>query len=974
MTSFREIDNQNVHNWNFVRENPASVLESARMVLEQAKELNYAKGIAWAEGNIGAASIWASNYEEALEYTARARESLHEVGDFEHEADLLYNMCVIFYFLGDYKKQIQFGSDSLELSRDHKYFKGQANAFNGMGLAYYMMEEYADALRYYKRGIDAAKKGEDTSTHLKLLEGIGQVYLKKGESDKALKYISECISIAEVNGLKNVQSFALDGLGSIYTKRGDATNAIITLKKSLAIRGELGFKPGIAETSFHLAEAYVLDKEYELAKSHLEKTINLTEELKTYDWLSKAYLLLSDIEECQGNLKEHIKFYKAHHRAKDLHAKETESKRIKTFELSGRLTQMEKENKRLKKYYSDVEIINTIGREITSSLSIDEINEAVYLNLSKFMKINVFGIGIADEKARVISFPGYVEEGERFESTSVDLDDTGRLANVCYHEDVDIFINDINQEYSNYVAKVPKAMSGRSSQSLIYLPLSIKDKKLGVVTIQYFETNAYSKYHLNILKNLANFISVALENARLYENMEEEVKIRTQEIEKNYKNIELLSKIGQELISTLDFENVIERLYYNVNKLMDASIFGVRLYDQERQCIDYKYDYENNVRHKEIVIPMEDDNNYSVWCIKNNKEIFINNNRLEHTKYVEEVKVVAGDYPQSLIFFPLRRNGKPFGLITVQSLEENAYTKYHLNILKTLAHYSGIGLNNARHFEIMEAEVKERTKELNTANIIIRRKNKDITDSINYAKRIQSALLPDDWSIKNTFDSYFRLFKPKDIVSGDFYWFYDFGDVAVCAVGDCTGHGVPGALMSVICVSQINKHVKSDDVKSPEQALRLINDGIVETLNQQGVNRNSHDGMDIALCAYNKKEQVLHYAGAFRPLIIVRDKQLLEFAPNRFSLGGEIIDPSLYKGHEIKLEPDDKIYMFSDGYADQFGGPRNKKYLSKRLKQLFVEISDKPFDDQREILENKYVEWRKDNEQVDDILVMGFGI
>ena len=973
MESQHEIDRHNLQNWNLVRDNPTSVLESSLALLERAKEIKYTKGIAWAEGNIGAAHIWTSNYEEALEYTARAREGAHKARDFEHEVDLLYNMCVIFYFLGDYKKQIQLGRDALEVSRDHKYFRGQASAFNAIGLAHHMMGRYDEAIKYYERGVEVTEKTDAISMYLKLLEGLGQSYRKLEEYDTSLMYISKCINLSEINEKKDTESYAFDCMGSVYIQLGDTFNALINLKKALAIREDLNFKPGIAETNFHIAEAYVLEKKYDEAKEHLNRTIELAQELETYDRLAQAYLLLSDIAEALGNLEEHIQFYKAYHNAKDQHSEETASQRAKTYELSGRLAQMEKENKRLKKYYDNVEIINKIGRDITSSLTIDEINEVVYTNLSKFMKINVFGIGIADHRTNIISFPGYVEEGIRCESTSVNLDEE-RLASVCFHKGVDIFINDVEEEYVQFLSKFPEALSGLASQSLIYVPLKIKDKKLGVVTIQYFEKHAYSKYHLNILKNLANFISVALENARLYENMEEEVKERTKELETNYKNIELLNKIGQELISTLDFENVIERLYFNVNKLMDASIFGVRLYDEENQSIDYKYDYEGGERHKEIVVSMDDDNNYSVWCIKNNKEIFINNNRLEYTKYVEEVKVVAGDYPQSLIFYPLRRNGKPFGLITVQSLEENAYTKYHLNILKTLAHYTGIGLNNARHYEIMEAEVEKRTKELNTANIIIRRKNKDITDSINYAKRIQSALLPDDWSIKNTFDSYFHLFKPKDIVSGDFYWFYDFGDVAVCAVGDCTGHGVPGALMSVICVSQINKHVKSDDVKSPEQALRLINDGIVDTLSQQVVNTNSYDGMDIALCAYDKKRQVLNYAGAYRPLIIVRDKELLEFAPNRFSLGGEINESREYKGHEIKLEPDDKIYMFSDGYADQFGGPRNKKYLSKRLKQLFVEISDKPFDDQREILENNYIEWRRDNEQVDDILVMGIGV
>ena len=279
-----------------------------------------------------------------------------------------------------------------------------------------------------------------------------------------------------------------------------------------------------------------------------------------------------------------------------------------------------------------------------------------------------------------------------------------------------------------------------------------------------------------------------------------------------------------------------------------------------------------------------------------------------------------------------------------------------------------------RDKQFLEAEVTKRTKELNDANVTIERKNKDITDSINYAKRIQSALLPDDTEMRYAFDSFFHLYKPKDIVSGDFYWFHDFGEMIVCAVGDCTGHGVPGALMSVICVTQINKHVKSDAVQAPEHALQLINNGIVETLRQQVVNVNSYDGMDIAMCAYNKKTGELNYAGAYRPLIIVRNKKLMEYSPNRFSLGGEILPKSKYKGHTINLKPNDCVYMFTDGYPDQFGGPKGKKYMTKRFKQLLVEISELPFEKQREKLETNFREWRQNHEQVDDILVMGFKV
>lgn len=975
------IDEQNDADWKIARNNPATVLQSATKVLELSRKNNYKKGIARAEGNLGAAHIWLSNYEDALAHTSRARELLHQIKEFKHEADMLYNLCVIFYFLGDYNKQLQYAKESLTVSQKYDYPSGQANAYNGIGLAYYTTSENEKAIEYLIQGKLIAEHINDHSTLLKILDGIGQAYFNLADYDTALTYKSECATVSGKLREKSIQAFAMDGIGEIYFMKKDVDNALEYCHRALEIRKDLGFKSGEAETTMHIGEIHLMAGNFGEAINYLQHAIEIATELNAYEFISRSHRLLADHYEKAGDLKAFVTHFKAYHEARDKFNMESESKKLRTFELKGRLEQMEEEklqlqqkNDQLNRYFKDVETLSKIGHEITSSLSINAINQKVYENVNVLMPADGFGIGILHEQNNTLVFPGYIEKGKVYDATIYNIEDTHRMACICFNKGQDILINNFDLEHTKYVPEKVSPMVGESVQSLIYLPLKVKDKKIGVMTIQSFQENAYSEYHVNIIRNLAIYISIALENAKLYEHMEEQVKTRTIELERNHKNIELLNKIGQELISTLDFEHVIERLYKNVNELMDANIFGVRLLDEDKKSIDYKYDYENGSRHEEIVVSMNDDNNYSVWCIKNNKEIFINDNEVEYIKYVDEVRVVAGDYPQSLIFYPLRRNGEPFGLITVQSLQKNAYTNYHLNILKTLAHYSGIGLENASRYEIMEAEVVKRTKELNDANITIERKNKDITDSINYAKRIQSALLPDDTEIRYTFDSFFYLYKPKDIVSGDFYWFHDFGDVVISAVGDCTGHGVPGALMSVICVTQINKHVKSDSVKSPAQALKLINDGIVETLKQHAVNVNSYDGMDIAMCAYYKKTGELHYSGAFRPLIIITGNNLREYEANRFSLGGDIIEQDNFSEHRIQLLPNDCVYMFTDGYPDQFGGPNGKKYLSKRFKTLLLEISKQPFDEQRRILEFTFNDWMQDNEQVDDILVMGFRI
>lgn len=966
------LDEQNTHDWYLVRDNPAAILKRAENVLQSSIELKHTRGIGWAKGNIGAAHMWMSNYEDALNLSVQAKEVLRKCGDYEHEADISYNLCAIFYFLGDYQKQLFHAKESLKISVENNYKIGQANAYNGIGLAYSVTDDNLKAIDYYAKGKEIAESINNTNTLLKILDGLGQAHLQLENFDKALEYNSQCLHLANQDGSENIASYALDGIGDIYLKKGDTEKALINLKKALKLREKLDFKSGLAQTHYHLAEAYLSAGDDKRAVHHLDETVKISDAINSHDHLAKAYLLLAEIAENNNDLEKHIAFFKAYHKAQNEHNQEAESKKLKTFELNGKLEQMQKENNRLKNYYQDVETMSEIGHEVTSMLSITEINKVVYNKVSSLMKVDGFGIGISDEIAGTISFPGYIENGTVLEPRNLSLDDMTQLACVCYDKELDILINDLSEEYGNYIPQKSEPVAGKASQSLIYLPLKVKAKKIGVVTIQCFEKETYSEYHLNVLKNLAIYVSIAIENARLYGNMEEQVKERTSELEQNHRNIELLNKIGQDLISTLTFENIIARLYKNVNLLMDASIFGVRLYDKENDEIHYKYDYENEHRYKEIVVSMEEDNNYSVWCIKNDKEIFINDNETEYSKYVEEVKVVAGDYPQSLIFYPLRRNGKPFGLITVQSLEKDAYTNYHLNILKTLAHYTEIGLSNAQNYEIIQAEVEKRTKELQEANHTIAKKSKDITDSIKYAKRIQSALLPGDELMKASFESLFCFYKPKDIVSGDFYWLHDFGEIVVCAVGDCTGHGVPGALMSVICNGQINKHVKSDSVKTPAQALNLINDGIVETLKQQEINVDSSDGMDIAMCAYNKKTGILNYSGAFRPLVIIRDQELIEYAANRFSLGGQIMEPSSYIYHTIQLEPTDYVYMFTDGYPDQFGGPKGKKFLSKRFKQLLVDISIKTFDEQEKILESTFDAWMQDNEQVDDILVMGF--
>ena len=267
---------------------------------------------------------------------------------------------------------------------------------------------------------------------------------------------------------------------------------------------------------------------------------------------------------------------------------------------------------------------------------------------------------------------------------------------------------------------------------------------------------------------------------------------------------------------------------------------------------------------------------------------------------------------------------------------------------------------------VLESRVKERTLALSVANDELAMKNKDILDSITYAKRIQFSILPPDIPRDNTF----ILFKPKDIVSGDFYWLTSAGGKEFLAAVDCTGHGVPGAFMSFIGYTSLNKIVIEQGIYQPAAILNRLNEEVAHTLHQKGEDI-VNDGMDIALVAYDSNANELQYAGAFNPLILIRGEELMETKADRFAIGRATGKEKEFTNHTIAIKKGDVVYMFSDGYADQFGGPDSKKFKTANLKELFISIREKAMDEQLEILDNTIETWRGGHEQIDDILVMG---
>lgn len=268
--------------------------------------------------------------------------------------------------------------------------------------------------------------------------------------------------------------------------------------------------------------------------------------------------------------------------------------------------------------------------------------------------------------------------------------------------------------------------------------------------------------------------------------------------------------------------------------------------------------------------------------------------------------------------------------------------------------------------KVLETKVAERTSELAT-------KNRDITSSIEYAKRIQEAILPAQDLIFSKLEHAFILYKPKDIVSGDFYWFGEKGQYKIIAVVDCTGHGVPGAFMSMIGHNLLNQIVSEKGNYDPGTILQELHKGVQAALKQGSNTVNTSDGMDVSLLAINTETGNCLWAGAFRSLIIVNDQGLLaKLEGNKYPVGGAQLDTERsFTTHTCQLQKNDMLYMFSDGYADQFGGERGKKFMVKHFHTLLTSIHTIPIKEQEEELERQFNTWKGRLEQVDDVLVLG---
>jgi serine phosphatase RsbU (regulator of sigma subunit)/predicted Holliday junction resolvase-like endonuclease len=444
-----------------------------------------------------------------------------------------------------------------------------------------------------------------------------------------------------------------------------------------------------------------------------------------------------------------------------------------------------------------------------------------------------------------------------------------------------------------------------------------------------------------------------------YSNVE--INKQKERIEKAYKDVQILSEFGQQLTSRLNVLDISLMMYDHIRTMMHIFAFGLGIYKQNSKLIEYQLFVEDGEFKPHFTNHIDEASSLSAWSIRNNKEIIMGNFSEEYTNYLPSLNTTrTSKTPQSVVYIPLRLESKLIGVFTVQSTLKHVFTDHDLNNLRTLASYVAIALDNSNAYEIIHSQ------------------NEHVMASINYAKQIQHAILPLSSSIDNYFDN-FILYRPRDVVSGDFYWMSGptshvgiLDQSTYIAVIDCSGHGVPGAFMSLIGNRLLNSIVNEMHISKPSEILELLHKQTVAVLRQSVSNNN--DGMDLAICKIEPKNggYNLEFAGAKNALYFAgpTDEELTIIKGTRRSIGGAVHRNLIpFEQHKLRMEKGTTLYMSTDGIIDQHNVSR-ERYGSKRFGQLLTSIHTLGLSEQKIKIEQSINEYQHNTEQRDDITVL----
>lgn len=815
----------------------------------------------------------------------------------------------------------------------------KANALNNIGYAYKQQGNTAKALEFYEKSLKIRERLEDKKGIATSFNNIGLIYNNLGDISKALDYYKSALKLQnEIKDLKGI-AISSNNIGFIYYNQGDVPRALEWYDKSLKIREEIGDKRDIAISYNNIGNVYNQQGDFPKALECYNKSLKISESINDKKIFALSLSTLGDLYKNQG-----LSFFEAKAKTEYFsRALEYNSKSLKIYEELGEKEgiarilnnisfiyekQTEQENNPdslLAKYKLTEQLLQnclTIWEEIGNK-------QGTTMTMYNLGSLYLKRASLPTEYNKM----NLLTEAEKYCKASLQ--------------------NAIELEFPEYVKNASERLSS------IYRKMGETAYSSGkplIAAEKYKEALAMQDLYKITLDRINN---VEKQKLILKKQMQQEFKRKENEAKakQNKKDAEAKAEKQKQFFYLIAVVAILLLVVV-------FSLFLFRNYRQKQRL--------NTELEKLSIVASETDNGVII-CEPNGTLEWINQGMIRLLGYTLEEWREQGSTLQEISYNPDIGEKVNNSISTKQtvSYESLNFTKdgRKLWIQSTLTPILDKN-GEIKKLVVIDTDITERKY----AENIIQEKNREITDSIHSAKRIQHALLASESLLQKHLPEHFVLYKPKDIVSGDFYWANVIDNKFILITADCTGHGVPGAFMSLLNISYLNEAIIEKKINSPEKILDYVRGQVISSLNPEGSDFESKDGMDATLCVYDFKGLWLRFACANTPLWIVRKNDVIRFKPDKMPVGMHHGEQKPFTANTVGLRKGDIVYTFTDGYADQFGGTRGKKFKYKALKELLLSIQDKSMAEQKIILETTFEKWKAGLEQVDDVLVIGIRI
>lgn len=850
--------------------------------------------------------------------------------------ELFRDLSIIYGF--DTENAVQYAKEGLHLAEKIGYKEGIAASFNGIGNAFYLGKDYNRAID----NLDKARKIFENINHkrgvVNCLLNLGNCWMMQGDYAIAIEAFNESISIAQEIDYKIGISKCYRNLGIIEVNQSNYSKSIHFFEQALLIEKELGDKNGISVCLNNIGVVYNYQGNHLKSLEYQEKALEIAREIGNKNSIAARLINLGVSYDDLGNFERALFFYN--------------EALVMKKEVGDKVG--------LSICYNNIgEVYNSMG-DYAEAINYYEKSLSIDTELDKQDDMAICLLNIGNVHFKQNDPDKALEYYKKSLAKAEAIDEKRIMANVlnCIGE---LYVSE--KGYDKAVINLERASSYCDE---------IGDESEKAKSVYYTGEVFLAKGKYNAA--LGKFKEALI----LHEQLGEQAKIANDNI-----------KIS---LAYYEMDKTTEALKHAVNGFEIGNDIGSKeIIRAGSELLSKIYASQNNFEKAYRSMLIFKEAHDSIFTLENTKQINLVEHRFELERNQNEIKL------QQI------RLEKQDAEIVQQEIRQNALLGSVLAafviIILIVIGYLRIQKSN-KLIRIQNDQIEESNEELNQANeelhvtvetvnkqkAHIEKTNKEITASIYYAQYIQKAILPKIEDLKNLLHDYFVLYKPKDIVSGDFYWTTHIEGKTIIVAADCTGHGVPGAFMSMLGVSFLNDIINKEYITHPGVVLRRLRKEVIHALQQTGKLGEQRDGMDISLCTIDFKTMELQFSGANSPLYIIRHKDkepivgaipvayadhvLYEIKGDRMPIAlYEIMDR--FKMVELTLKKGDQLYMFSDGYVDQFGGKHGKRLKSKPFKELLLANCTKPLDGQKKILDSAFYDWKQENQQIDDIMVMG---